>query len=404
MSTSTVGRARVPLVAYVLAVGTFLMATSEFVVAGLLTELAHDFSIDVPAAGLVITVFAIGMVASPVLVVLTLRLPHRSTLVALLLLFALGHVVAALSPVLAVLLAARFVTALATGAFWAVSGLVAAQAAGDGSASRAIGLISAGGMLATVVGVPLGAVAGQISGWRGPFWALAVLAAGAAALIARLVPRSTGEQEEARTLRRELAALRSVRMWMVLLTCVFVAAGVLSVYSFVSPLLTGRTGLPEDVVPIALVAYGIAALMGTLVASALGDHRPYATLIVNASITLVALIVLLAVSTLPVPTVVVFGVLGLSGFSANPILGLLVLKYGGDAPTLANGLTPAAFNLGTAIGTGIAGAALRGPLGPIAPVVVGVVAAAVVVVAAIAITVVRPRNVAVVDASCTEAA
>ena len=178
MSTLPVaGAARLPFVIVVLAIGTFLMGTTEFIIAGLLPEIAQDLRISVADAGLLITVFAIGMiVGTPTMTIATLRLPRRLTLAGALVVFAIGHVIVAAGSGFGLLLAARFVTALATGAFWAVAAVVAARAAGPGASSHAIGIVLGGGMLANVVGVPLGAFAGQLIGWRGPFWVLAGLA------------------------------------------------------------------------------------------------------------------------------------------------------------------------------------------------------------------------------------
>ena len=163
--------ARLPLVAYVLALGTFLMGTTEFVVAGLLPEIASDVHVTVARAGLLITVFAVGMIVdAPLTAMLTLRLPKRWTLLLALGIFAAGHVIVALASCFALIVAARFLTALATGAFWAVGNVVATRAAGPAASSRALGTVGAGAMLANVVGVPLAAFAGQLMGWRGPFW------------------------------------------------------------------------------------------------------------------------------------------------------------------------------------------------------------------------------------------
>ena len=156
-------------------------------------------------AGLLITVFAVGMiVGSPTMALLTRRMPRRVTLMLALAVFAAGHVVVALGSSFPLLLAARFVTAWATGAFWSVASVVATRAAGPAAGARALGLVGAGGMLANVVGVPLGAFAGQLTGWRGPFWALAVLALAAVALIARHVPHDA---------RRRSSRCRCGRSW-----------------------------------------------------------------------------------------------------------------------------------------------------------------------------------------------
>src|SRR3954453_7095535 len=178
-------RVRMPLVVYVLALGTFLMLTTEFVVAGILPEVATDLGVSLPQAAHLITVFALGMlIGAPVMTMVTMGLSKRLTLVLAMVVFMVGHVVVAVSSDLTVLLAARFVTAVATGAFWAVAAVVATRAAGPAAGARAMGIAGAGGALATVLGVPVGAVIAQVTGWRGTFWVLAAAAAIAMVLVA----------------------------------------------------------------------------------------------------------------------------------------------------------------------------------------------------------------------------
>jgi DHA1 family inner membrane transport protein len=363
--------ARLPFVVYVLAAGTFLMLTTEFVVAGLLPEIAGDLHVSVARAGLLITVFAVGMiVGSPSMALLTRRLPGRVTLMLALGIFAAGHVVVAVGAGFPLLLAARFVTAWATGAFWSVASVVATRAAGPAAGARALGLVGAGGMLANVVGVPLGAFAGQLAGWRGPFWALAALALAAAALIARNVPHDRAH-EAAGSLRSELAALRSGRLWLVLAACATTTGGVLSAYSYISPLLTERAGITTGLVPLVLVGFGVGSLIGTVLGGRLGDVRPNATTIVVAAVTAVVLLGICLVSTHTVPTVVLVVLLGLFGLSANPVLSSLAVRFAGAAPTLGVAMSVSAYNLGTAVGSGIAGATLSSGLGASGPAVVG---------------------------------
>ncbi|MCY1676900.1 MFS transporter [[Kitasatospora] papulosa] len=377
--------ARLPLLVYVLALGTFLMGTTEFVVAGLLPEIAADVQVGVAQAGLLITVFAVGMiVGAPLMAMLTLRLPARLTLILALGIFAAGHVVVALGSSFALILAARFVTALATGAFWAVANVVASRAAGPAASSRALGVVGAGAMLANVVGVPLGAFAGQVVGWRGPFWALAVLGAAAMVLIARKVPRDTGGYQ-AVSVRSELSALRSGRLWLALAACVTTAGGVLSTYTYISPLLTDRAGLAAGLVPLVLVGFGVGALAGFLAGGRLGDHRPYLTTIAAPAVTTVLLLGLCLLSGYAAPTMVLVALLGLFGLGANPVLISLAVRFAGKAPTLGSALTVSAFNLGTAIGSWIAGLALESPLGATGPAAVGTAIAALTLIPTIAI-------------------
>jgi DHA1 family chloramphenicol resistance protein-like MFS transporter len=366
---------RLPFAVYVLAAGTFLMGTTEFVVAGLLPELAADFGTSEARAGLSITVFALGMIiGAPVMPLLTLRLPRRVTLMLALLVYAGAHVVSALTHSFTLLLAARFVAAVATGTFWAVAAVAATAAVGRGRSSTALGVVLGGGMLANVLGVPLGALAGHLLGWRGPFWALAVLAAVAAVAVVRAVPadpRSTGSGN-APSVRSEIAALRSGRLWAVLFICTAVNAGVLSVYSFISPVLTSRSGVPATVVPVALLLFGIGAFVGNLLGGRLGDSRPFTTMTATAMASLAACLLLCALSSWAVPGLLAFGVLGLVGLSANPILVALTVRYGGDGATLPSAMATAMFNLGTAAGTAITATLLDTSIGTLGPPLVGV--------------------------------
>jgi predicted MFS family arabinose efflux permease len=383
---------RLPFVVYVLAVGTFLMLTTEFVVAGLLPEIAGDLRVSVAQAGLLITVFAVGMiVGSPTMALLTRRMPRRVTLVLALAVFAAGHVVVAVGSSFPLLLTARFGTAWATGAFWSVASVVATRAAGPAASARALGLVGAGGMLANVVGVPLGAFAGQLSGWRGPFWALAALALAAVPLIARHVSREDDQQSV--SVRSELGALRSGRLWLVLAACAATTGGVLSAYSYISPLLTDRAGIATGWVPLVLVGFGVGSLIGTVAGGRLGDARPHATTTAVAASTTVVLLAICLLSADPVPTVLLVTLLGLLGLSANPVLSSLAVRFAGVAPTLGVAMSVSAYNLGTAVGSWTAGRALDSELGAIGPAVVGTTFAALTLIPTIAISVLQRRSV-----------
>src|SRR3954449_10090747 len=168
---------KLPFVVRLLALGTFLMCTTEFLIAGLLPQMADDFGVRPSHVGLLIMAFAVGMiVGAPVMALASLRLPKRATLVLALATFGAGHVVAALSGSFGLLFAARVLTGEVTGAFWRAATVVATRAAGPDSSTRVLGVIGSGVALATVLGVPLGALAGGHLGWRGAFWALAALA------------------------------------------------------------------------------------------------------------------------------------------------------------------------------------------------------------------------------------
>ncbi|WP_030257205.1 MFS transporter [Streptomyces violens] len=403
VSGSTPAPGKLPFVVWVLAAGTFLMGTTEFVIAGLLPEMAGDLGVSVSHAGLLITAFAVGMiVGGPVMAMATLRMPQRQTLVWALAVFALGHVVAALSDSFTVVLLARVVTALATGAFWAVGFVIVTAAAGPGNSTRAVGVMMGGLTLANVVGVPIGSFAGQFVGWRGPFWALAVLSTLAAAFVGRFIP--TTEQRVRVSVRAEVHALRQGRLWLALTAAVLIMGGVLATYTYITPLLTDRAGIPAAAVPLVLIAFGVGALGGTAIGGRLGDRRPMATTITAAAATAVMLFLLIPLSTSPVAAIALVFLMSLAGFTVNPVVTSLAVRFAGDAPTLTSALTTSAYNTGIAAGSAIAGAAMGTSLGLTGPALVGAVSAALTLLPLVALAVLGTSHTARVVIRRTTAA
>jgi len=390
-AAGSAARPRLPLVVHVLALGTFLMMTTEFVVAGILPEVADGLGVSLARAGSLITTFAVGMVVgAPLMTVLTMRLSKRATLVVAMAVFVVGHVVVALSESFTVLIVARLVTAFATGAFWAVSAVVATRAAGPGAGARALGVISAGAALATVAGVPLGALVAQLLGWRGTFWFLAVAGAAAAVLIARKVPADAGDGA-ALPLRASLAGLRSGRLWLALLACVTTTGGVLAAFSFIAPILTDQGGVPASLVPLVLTGFGIGSFAGTLLGGRFGDARPGPVTILTPAVSTVLLAGIAVVSDAPWPMTALVVLLGLFGLSANGVLIHLAVSHAGEAASFGSALTVSAFNLGTAIGSAVAGATLATPLGTHGPAAVGAVVVALTLVPTTALALLRRR-------------
>ncbi|WP_405651929.1 MFS transporter [Streptomyces sp. NBC_00019] len=383
---------KLPFVVWVLAAGTFLMGTTEFVIAGLLPEMAGDLGVSASHAGLLITAFAIGMIiGGPTMALATLRLPRHRTLILALAVFSVGHVIAALSSSFTIVLVTRFVTALATGAFWAVGFVVATAAAGPRNSTRAVGVMMGGLTLANVIGVPIGSFAGQYVGWRGPFWALAVLAGLAAAFIGRFIPAI--EQGSQVSLRAEVGALRQGRLWLALTAAMLIMGGVLAAYTYITPLLTDRAGIPAGAVPLVLIVFGIGAVGGTVIGGRLGDRRPMATTITAASATALSLLLLIPLSATPVTATLLVFLMALTGFTVNPVVTSLAVRYAGNAPTLTSALTTSAYNTGIAAGSAIAGRAMGSSLGLTGPPLVGTVSAVLTLVPLAALAVSRaPRT------------
>jgi predicted MFS family arabinose efflux permease len=378
-------RQRMPIVVPLLALGTFLMITTEYLVAGLLQELADDLHVSLAQIGLLITAFAIGMiVGSPVMALATLRLPRRATLVLALLVFAAGHIIAALSSDFGIVLIARVVTALAAGAFWSV---VATHAAGPANSTRALGVMMSGVGLATVAGVPLGAFAGQLLGWRGTFWALAVLAVLAAPVIARFTPADAGRG--APSFRADLRAITNRPMAILVIATILATGGYMTAFSYLSPLATHRAGIPSWAVPLVFVVFGLGAIIGTNLAGRFADKRPIATFITATAGTVALMALLVPLSTNAVATFSLMFLLGIAGMGIPPVGTGLAVRVAPAAPTLAAAISVSAFNGGTAIGTWLGASALESTLGVLGPLTVAIIMAVLGLLALLAMALMR---------------
>jgi DHA1 family inner membrane transport protein len=374
ITSAAPARQRLPLVVPLLALGTFLMITTEYIVAGLLQEFADDLQVSPAQVGLLITAFAIGMiVGSPLMALATLRLPRRATLMLALLVFAAGHILAALSNDFATVLIARVVTALASGAFWSVASVVATQAAGPANSSRALGVMMSGVGLATVAGVPLGSFAGQLLGWRGTFWALAAVAVLAAPVIARFTPADGAPS--APSVRSELRAITNRRMAILVVATVLATGGYMTTFSYVSPLATDRAGIPSWAVPLMFVVFGLGAILGTNLAGRFADQRPIATFMTATAGTVVLMVLLVPLSTNAAVTFVLMFLLGVAGMGIPPVGTGLAVRYASAAPTLAAAISVSSFNGGTAIGTWLGASALESSLGVVGPLAVAIIMA-----------------------------
>ena len=391
--TSPSQRQRLPLVAYVLAVGTFLMLTTEFVVAGILPGIAGDLEVPLEQVGSFITIFAVGMIiGAPLMTMLTVRLSQRLTLILALGIFVVGHIWVALASDVDQIVIARFLTGLATGAFWAVSAVVASRAAGPTMGSRAVGIVAAGGSLATVLGVPIGAYVAQLTGWRGTFWALAISAALVTILVLRYLPRDEPSTAKGTSLLADFAGLLSIRLWLVLLACATTSGGVLAVYSFIAPLLINGSGVPPTVVPLVLTVFGIGSFIGTLVAGRLGDKHPHAVTIATPAVSTALMAAIYFFSGSAWAMVTVTTLLGLFGLSANGVLIHLAVRFSGKAASLGSAFSVAAFNSGTAVITPIAGASLTSPLGLNGPAAIGIVVIALTLIPTTALALITQRR------------
>lgn len=349
---------------YVLALSVFALGTTEFMISGLLPGMAADLGVSISAVGGLIAAFAIGMVlGAPLMAALTLRWPRKATMQGALAVFVLGHVIAGFASDYPTLVVARVVTAVATGAFWAVGGAVVVRLGGPGRRARALAVFVGGLTVANVLGVPLGTVIGDAGGWRGAFFAVAGAALLAMIGVFAWVPRIERDAGGSPDLRAELRVFRQPRAWVALGTISLTGAAIFGTFSYLSPLLTGVSGFSSGIVPVLLAVFGLGAVGGLQVAGRFADRAPFASLFLPLGALAVVLAGLSAFGGSQVLAVIAIALLGFSGFGANPALLGRMFTLAGDAPTLANSMNVAAFNVGNAIGPLIGGAVLDAGMG-----------------------------------------
>ena len=353
-----------------LAIGAFGIGTTEFVVMGMLPQIAEGLDVSVSAVGLLISAYAIGVViGAPTLTALGVRFTPRQTLVALMVLFTVGNLLSALAPSYGWLVAARVFAALAHGAFFGVGAVAARRLVPKEKATQAISLMITGLTVANVVGVPLGTFVAQQLSWRVVFAAVAVIGVVTIAGLLAWLPPVAGEPTD---LRSELSAFRRPAVWLVLGTTMVGFAALFSVYSYVSPILTELGGIPEGWVTPVLGLFGLGTTVGTLAGGRFGDRWGMPFVAVGLLGTAGALAVLALVARTAVAAVVVLVLFGTLAFALGPVVQNRVIEAarvpGGSLVSAAN---QAAFNLANALGAALGAAALSAGFGYTAPIWVG---------------------------------
>ncbi|MFJ7191918.1 MFS transporter [Streptomyces bacillaris] len=364
-----------PLALFALAVSAFGIGTTEFVMMGLLPNVADDLGTSVPTAGYLVSAYAIGVVlGAPLLTGLGSRVPRKKMLLLLMALFTVGNLASALAPDFGWLLAGRFLAGLPHGAFFGVGAVVAARLAAEGRQARAVATMFLGLTVANIVGVPAATLLGQHLGWRATFLVVAAIGLAAMAALARLVPRIPVEAHQ--DVRRELRALGNRQVLLGLLTAVFGFAGVFAVYSYLSAMTTEAMGFGESSVTLVLALFGIGMTLGALAAGPLTDRALRPTLYGSLGALAVVLVAFPFTVHVPWAALVMVTLLGAVGFMTTTPLQLLVMNKAKDAPTLASASNHSAFNLANAGGAWLGGVAIAAGWGWTSPAFVGAVLAA----------------------------
>src|SRR3954470_21344066 len=364
-----------PLALLALAVGAFGLGTTEFVMMGLLPDVADDLGISIPTAGHLVSAYALGVViGAPLLAAVTARMSRRTVLIALMGLFVAGNALSALAPGEHWLLAARFLSGLPHGAFFGVGAVVATTMVAPERKARSVSLMFLGLTVANVAGVPVATLMGQHLGWRATFLGVAAIGLAAIAALALLIPHDHTHAPAA-GLRGELAALRSLPVWLALGTTVAGFGALFAAYSYITPMLTDAAGYADGSVTLLLALFGVGATAGNLLGGRLADHSLRTTLFGGLfSLTLVLLLFPLLMRAQWSAALAVT-LLGMAAFVTGSPLQLMVMEKASAAPSLASSANQAAFNLANAGGAWIGGLALAAGFGVTSPAVAGAVLA-----------------------------
>ncbi len=361
----------------VLALSAFAIGTTEFVIMGLLPDVAADLGVSIPGAGWLVTGYALGVaVGAPFMAMATARFPRKAALLALMGIFILGNLLCAVAANYELLMLARVVTALCHGAFFGIGSVVAASLVPENRKASAVALMFTGLTLANVLGVPLGTALGQAAGWRSTFWAVTLI--GVAALIGlwRVLPNR--HDEEKADMRRELAALNGAGLWLALSTTVLFSAAVFCIFTYVAPLLGEVTGVSPRGVTLSLLLIGLGLTLGNVIGGRLADWKLAQTLMGVFVALAIASTVLSWTSAALIPTEITLFLWATAAFAAVPALQVNVVAFGAGAPNLISTLNIGAFNVGNALGAWVGGLVIDQGLGltrvPLAAAVLAILA------------------------------
>ncbi|RUU97311.1 MFS transporter [Mesorhizobium sp. M6A.T.Cr.TU.017.01.1.1] len=347
-----------PLPILALAIASFCIGTTEFVIMGLLPEVAADLGVSIPSAGLLVTGYALGVVfGAPVIAVATAHMPRKPVLVGLAVLFVVGNLLCAIAPNYWMLMAARVFTAFGHGAFFGIGSVVAASLVPRNKRASAIALMFAGLTLSNILGVPGGTALGEAYGWRATFLAVVGIGLISVAAIAWLVPAGI-TQPSGGGLLGEVRVLGKLQVWLAMLISALASASLFAVFTYIKPYLTDVSGLSTATVTWVLLLFGGGMTIGNIIGGRLADWKLMPTVI--GTLLMLALLLAGFAEFGAIAAVAVFIVFlwGLLVFVIVPPLQIRVVEAASEAPNLAATLNQGAFNIGNAAGAWVGGVAL----------------------------------------------
>jgi MFS transporter, DHA1 family, inner membrane transport protein len=355
-----------PIALLALAIAAFGIGTTEFVMMGLLPEVATDLQVSIPDAGGYISLYALGVViGAPALTMIGLRSRRKTMLLHMLVLFTAGNLFSAFAMNHETLLVARFISGLPHGAFFGIGAVVAAGLVAADRRGQAISMMFIGLTVANIVGVPIGTQLGHALGWRWAFGLVAVIGVIALAAVAVLVPKQPKPTEV--SLRGELRAFRRPQVWLAFAVVVFGFAAIFSFYSYIKPVLTDVSGFSATAVTPLLAVFGVGMTVGTAVGGRLADRSPLKTLCVGISALAASLVVFALTAQNPIMAPIMVFLIGATGFTAIPSIQARILDEAKEAPALGSASIQSTFNIANSLGAYLGGVVIAAGFGLVSP-------------------------------------
>ncbi|WP_079909501.1 MFS transporter [Paenibacillus sp. 32352] len=347
-------KGRFPLSLLCLTLGAFAIGMTEFIIMGLLPNVAEDLHVTIPQAGQLITSYALGVaVGAPVLTVFTHRIPQKKLLTLLMCIFIIGNALSMIAPVYSLLIGARVLTAFAHGTFLGVGSLIATRLVSPDRRAGAVSLVLAGLTIANIIGVPFGTFIGQQLGWRASFGAITLLGIISLAGIIRFIPAL--QQEQVSDLKQQFRSLVNPQVLLVLLTGALGCASLFAVFTYITPMLESITGFAEHSVTWILVLFGFGVTIGNIVGGKLADWKLMPSLMTNFAILVVILALLTVTLHNPYTAVITVFCWGVAAFGIMPGIQIRIMNLTREAPLLAATSSHSALNLGNAGGAYLGG-------------------------------------------------
>ncbi|WP_189017391.1 MFS transporter [Paenibacillus marchantiophytorum] len=354
ISTDQGSKKAFPISLLSLTVGSFAIGMTEFVIMGLLPNVATDLQVSISTAGQLITMYALGVaIGAPILTVLTHRIPQKKLLCLLMVLFILGNGISVFAPNYAIMMGARLITALTHGTFFGVGAVIASTLVPPDKRAGAISIMMAGLTISNIIGVPLGTFIGQHMGWRASFGAISIM--GMIALVGILIFIPSLKQDKPASILQQVTSLIKPKLLIYLLIGALGNAGLFTIFTYITPLLTEVSGFAEHSVTWILVLFGCGVTIGNMVGGKLADWKLMPSVLGIYFATCVILTLFTFTMYSPTAAVVTIFLWGAASFAVFPGLQLRVMSLAKAAPALASTSSHSAGNLGNAAGAFIGG-------------------------------------------------